>query len=343
MKTMISTTNNQISQRSSYLTVEAIESSTQLARLLPRELASRFHALPVAMEGGQITVAMAHPEDASARDAITTILGDTTCVVQSSQETIDQLLEQLWSQMDYMALNISLCAPRGKPDRQVLSYARSLADLMGANLTIYDLHHGDREALHALEHRLSECKPDLLVWEDVPQSFSGRRLSTAKICLVTRRQSIPALIVRGHRWPVRKILLPLRGGSGDISSLDWVIRLACASGAQVTLLPLMPPLPMMYASTRHNLSNLLNSNSLLGRELRQISCKLVEEGIQGTLLLRQEPDEWCIHNETIEGDYDLVAIAGEPRKRLRRWSARELVGPLLEWIERPVLVARPAS
>jgi len=88
-----------------YLELNRLEPNLQLARLLPPDLALRYHALPVAKDGERITVAMADPNDVKAREAVLTTLGKSTCIVQADVNAIDGLLEDLWHENINHTLN----------------------------------------------------------------------------------------------------------------------------------------------------------------------------------------------------------------------------------------------
>ena len=50
----------------SFLELGLVKSYKSVMRLIPPEIAYRYHALPVATDGNMITVAMAVPEDSQA-------------------------------------------------------------------------------------------------------------------------------------------------------------------------------------------------------------------------------------------------------------------------------------
>jgi nucleotide-binding universal stress UspA family protein len=85
---------------------------------------------------------------------------------------------------------------------------------------------------------------------------------------------------------------------------------------------------------------LLPSNTPSGKHLRRIAEQLKQWQIAGDLHLRQGEPGWQIRDEVTEGNYDLILIGAEPRGRLYRFLFGELIGPLLYWIDRPLLIAR---
>lgn len=61
--------------RTAYLARDQQATEPDLAQRLPPHVAMRYHALPLAEDNGRITVAMADPDDADAREAIVAARG----------------------------------------------------------------------------------------------------------------------------------------------------------------------------------------------------------------------------------------------------------------------------
>ena len=144
-------------------------------------------------------------------------------------------------------------------------------------------------------------------------------------------------------WPIKHILLILRFEETDDAAAEWLVRLAQPSGAAVTILPLVPSLPAMHRLGNHvqtGLDVLLSPNTPAGQSLRRLTQRLTAWQISGDLHLRQSEPEWQIREEVAEGNYDLLVIGAEPHGRLHHLLSDELVGPLLHWVERPLLIAQ---
>jgi nucleotide-binding universal stress UspA family protein len=77
-----------------------------------------------------------------------------------------------------------------------------------------------------------------------------------------------------------------------------------------------------------------------GQSIYTYARRLLLQGITGDICQRQGEPNLQIQQEVREGNYDLVVIGAEPYSRLERWIFGELVGPMLHWIDRPVLVAK---
>ena len=71
--------------------------------------------------------------------------------------------------------------------------------------------------------------------------------------------------------------------------------------------------------------------------------QLTQWQITASLRLRQGEPEWQLRWEIAEGDYDLIVIGADPFRRWRRWLVGDLVTPMLRWVNRPLLVARPTQ
>ena len=62
-----------------------------------------------------------------------------------------------------------------------------------------------------------------------------------------------------------------------------------------------------------------------------------------SVTIRQGPADWQIKAEVNEGDYDLIVLAADPEDWWTRRILGRLVGPLLGWVDRPVLIAKPST
>ncbi len=69
--------------------------------------------------------------------------------------------------------------------------------------------------------------------------------------------------------------------------------------------------------------------------------RLAQWQIEGTLRFRQGEPEWQIRWEVMDRNYDLIVIGAEPYGRWPRLLMAELVAPMLGWLNRPLLIARP--
>lgn len=209
------------------------------------------------------------------------------------------------------------------------AYGRQLAQLLSAALVpepegAYDLAIiGD--SCHSLRERLFGSK-------------AARRASALS--------GVSALLLRQPRWPLRHILVILRGQPDDETAVTWALRLAEAAGADLTLLPVIPSQPGYYtrsSQVQPPLEVLLMADSLTGRCLRRQLGRLGETAVTGHIASHAGPPAEQIEREILLIDPDLIVVAAEETNRFIRMWLGEIVWPLLRTANRPVLVARPEA
>lgn len=328
------------------LVLENLARNPALARRLPPALAWRYHALPVAEDNGCITVAMADPDDAAAREAVETALGMTTYMVRGDPAAIDALLAEVWPQEEDCSLRLLVCTQGSPVADEVWAYAQRLGDLLSAHVSLFETVAGGGALFQALANEVERAGYDLVILGEPHPSLVERLLSGPVGRGVADRVPTSLLVTQRPGWPLRRILLVMRGEERDDVAVDWIVRLAQPSSATVTVLAVVPPLPAMYrdvARMEQGLAALLATDTALGRQMRRVARRLVNSEIEGTLQLRQGPPDWQIRREVAEGDYDLIAIAAEDHGRWLRRLLGEVVGSLLRWADRPVLIAKPTT
>ncbi len=227
-------------------------------------------------------------------------------------------------------------------DTRVPAYGRYVSGLLGGEYRTLSIAQEKKTTAHDLVKQAArDC--DLVIFGGPNQSPWQRLLAgqTGRNLLTQVRTSL--LSARQPRWPIRNILLIIRAEETDQAAIAWLGRLARPSGAVVTILAVVPSLPGLYHRGDHiqpGLDVLLAPNTCPGRQLHQVIHQLGQWHIEWTLRLRQGEPGWQIRQQVLEGDYDLVIIAAEPYSRWQRWLLGELVGPLLDWIDRPLLIAK---
>jgi nucleotide-binding universal stress UspA family protein len=321
-----------------HLTLDTLVVNPKLARRLPPVLARRYHALPVAEDRGRLTVVMADPEDATARQAILAALGAPPCLVRGDSTAIDALLEAIWTDPNPDSPTLLVCSGDGPDGEALWAYAQTLGGLLGATV-----HQAAPAGVEALVEDTDRPTHDLIILGG-PASGLAERLLFA---LDKRQVTSPSfLVAQRPRWPLQRILLVIQGGEVDEAAVDWTVRLARESGAAVTVLVVVPPVPAMYRGLtrmQQGLAAVLAADTPLGAQVRQVARRLVDWEIDGTLRLREGAPDWQIHEEVAEGDYDLLVVAAQPQGRWTRRLWGDLVCRLLHCVDRPILIARPTT
>ncbi len=319
------------------LTLDTLVVNPRLARRLPPAVARRYHALPVAEDHGHVTVVMANPEDALAREAILAALGTLPCLVRGDAAAIDALLETIWQDGSRDVPTLLVCAGDGPECNRVQAYAQALGELLDAPVW-------EMAAKAELSTQAGDPASQKLV---VLGGQAQARVEPLLSEWSKRGLPVPSvLFARQPRWPLQRILLVLQGRQGDDAAVEWTVRLARIGGAAVSVLVVVPPVPAMYhglARMQHSLAAVLSADTPLGEQLRRVACHLVDWEIDTTLRLRQGVPDWQIHQEVIEGEFDLLVVAAEQQSWWARRLVDGLIHRLLHSVDRPMLVASPAA
>jgi nucleotide-binding universal stress UspA family protein len=192
--------------------------------------------------------------------------------------------------------------------------------------------------------RTEETKYDLVVIGAVRKDTRGLFWLSSKSYKIIKVITPPVIVVVGERPALQKILICSGGKQYIEKALKLTGTLAKATGASVTLLHVMPELPSVYTGMRQretDVDRLLNSNSELGRNLRQQKATLESMGVTVQLKLPTGFVQQQILGEIHRGDYDLVVTgtmssAGPMQTYMMGDVTREIVNRA----DRPVLIVR---
>jgi len=330
---------------SNMLFVSHLHPDPRIAALLPSEIACHYHALPIAVDGERVTVAMAHPEDADARQAVAAAFGDSICLVKADGQEIDRFIAELWPQNSVPKLKIMTWFPIEHTLDKDRAYAQSVCNLLDGELLPCD---GIQKVAQFRAH-FEATKPnervDLIIFRSPEPPLIKRLLLESAEQSYVSKLPTSLLVVREPRWPIQKILLVLHAPQKDDSALTWSIRFAKQSQAAVTILPLLPSPPGMFAymQTRYRISELLVRDDPLGAQLRRSAQRLAERNIDGKLKLRNEPLDQQVRCEVAEESYDLIIVGAQTQNTISCWILGQLVNPLLQWADRPLLITKSST
>lgn len=249
---------------------------------------------------------------------------------------------QVWPEASHPILDLLVYYQNSPIPEEVQTYAQYLTDLLKGRLSDYST--GNRTGI-TFDDLVEEARHnhDLVIFGEPCQSLIERLLSGPADCRAAVRIPTSVLIARCPRWPLKKILFVTRGQTLDDLAVNWVIYLAQPSRATVAVLALQPPISATDTQALYGrgLSDWLETDTPLGRQLRRIAARLVSWELTGTLRFRHGLSGWQIKAEVTEGDYDLIIVAADPTNWWLRRLLGELVSPLLNWVDRPVLVVKP--
>lgn len=278
------------------------------------------------------------------------------CVVRGNGMGLELAPSWTWRDMDLRDTPVLVSVPASSPGDEVKLYVEYVGNLLSADLdycsegtgldTLLERAMGnyalaiygkagraldERPGLEGGDHRAGECLPG--------DCLTGHCLTTS--CVTTNCLPIPLLVAHRPRQPLKRLLLIVQGAASDRKAANWALRLAASSGAKVTALAVVPPNSAVNGFSRFEggLAELLSADTVLGCQMRHIAQRLVDEGIECTLRLRQGPPMREIRREAAERAYDLVVVAVAPHGATRRWHFGEPPVSVLRLLDRPTLIA----
>jgi hypothetical protein len=283
-----------------FLSLRHVAIDPAVARRLPRRLAHYYLALPLAYDGDQCTVVMAHPENQAAVAVIQTLLGGQVVFVQGTTAEIKAALDRVWpDEVDSAAPRILSWGATPEAAAMAKTAAGQVAAALFLPTSCHDACEGDLETVLTAARK---GQYSLTVVGAPPGEMWPAPL---------RESATPLLLARRERISERRILVGLRGHSSDETALDWVRPLARAAQVQVTLLATTPPPTRRARRASSGLAPMLLPDDKLGEHVAACARRLAETGVQGALKLCQGTPEQCIAGEIATGTYDLFVIAAE--------------------------------
>lgn len=217
----------------------------------------------------------------------------------------------------------------------VYTYALHLAELLDAKTRQLT---PDQET--DLPQLVKQC--DLLIYQPPAQSRLKGWLRGSPACRVVSRLPVSTLVVRQPCWPLKKILLLTRGRLLDFAAATWVAHLARPILAEIAVLAVQPYLAAANSQAMfgHGVETWLASDTPLGQQLRHILNISDTPPRQLHLQFRGGSPERQMRQAIVETQPDLIVIAAETGDWCERRVLGELVRPLLQQTDRPVLVAK---
>lgn len=154
----------------------------------------------------------------------------------------------------------------------------------------------------------------------------------------------PILYVPESKLPLKKILICIGGLGYEVTAEHIAMQMAMKSRAEVTLLHIVPPMDLDYPTARivrENWQNLTETDTPIGRSLREALNVAKDDGLTANVKARQGNVVEEILAEIKEGGYDLLCM-GSPysTNALRQLYAPNVTAEIAESGNCPVLSAR---
>lgn len=172
-----------------------------------------------------------------------------------------------------------------------------------------------------------------------------RRLFTGRsIRYLMEEIQQPILYVPAARLPLNKVLICIGGLGYEVNAEHIAMQMARKSRAEITLLHIVPPIDMNYPTAKtvsENWQHLADTNTPVGRSLRQAMEIAKSDGLTANVKARQGNVVEEILAEVKEGDYDLLCM-GSPysSNALRQLYAPNVTAEIADNVNCPVLTAR---
>jgi len=200
------------------------------------------------------------------------------------------------------------------------------------------------EPVHQILDQTSKSNYDLVVIGARWAGAVGEYWRSKKTYEVIKTVRPPVLVAMGERKQLKRFVICTGGKEFIEQAVQLTGRLAAAVGASVTLLHVMAEPPAMYADLvqlEENVSQLLESKSELGTNLRRQKRELERLGVSAEVRLRHGIVVDEVFAEVSAGDYDLIVTGtSQARGLLRHYIMGDLTRSILNRANVPVLVAR---
>lgn len=256
----------------------------------------------------------------------------------------NQLLTERWLEPGQPPIRILAYYQRGPSGEAVCTYAQYITQLLMGQLSYFQAGVAAEADLAKLAKEIDR-KYDLFILGEPDQAPFKRFISAPVGCKMVKQIPTSVLVVRRPRQSLQRILFVTREQRLDEVAIDWLVPLAQASNAAVTVLLALPQAPPMYCRDlrQTDLTYWLTTDTPLGRQLRRISRCLINWDIRLKLQFRPGLPREQIEHQVEEDNPDLIILAADSSNWWQRRIPGVLVEPLLQWIDRPVLVAKPVE
>jgi len=154
----------------------------------------------------------------------------------------------------------------------------------------------------------------------------------------------PILYVPKSRLPLKNILVCMGGLGYEVTAEHIAMQMAMKSRAEITLLHIVPPMDFNYPTAKTisvHWQNLTETNTPVGRSLRQTLEIAKNNGLTASVKARQGNVVEEILSEVKEGNYDLLCMGSiYSTNALRQLYAPNVTAEIADQATCPVLSAR---
>jgi nucleotide-binding universal stress UspA family protein len=315
--------------------------SPSIIRRVPQSLTLQHHAHPKNKASREISSFMAEAKDPKDHIGMTEIWDSRSIGTESESKEIESPHKGVSWNVGNPGHRFLICET-SEGFETFQSYAHNIADIFHAKIQRVDLLENQDLCLRHIRKKASEGYGLIILGPEM-KSYRQHLLAPLFHAKLAMELSISLLVVPKKRWPISRILVLVQGEAHDDAAVEWGIHFSKACNAEITLLAVVPQVPVMYQGFgRFNigLPELLSTKTKLGMHLRCAAKRLVDEGLGGTVQLHQGLPELQIRIELLNKDHDIVVVGAEDQDWFRRIVFRGDSCRLLQWLDRPLLIAK---
>lgn len=199
------------------------------------------------------------------------------------------------------------------------------------------------EPIAEIIKRTEQTKFDLVVIGAARKGSYRLFWISTKAYKIIKRIHPPVLMVLEKTSAIKRILICTGGQKYIAEAVALTGKIACGLQASVTLLHVMPQPPPLYSGLRRlklDVDAILNSNSALGRNLREQKKALEDLGVPVEVHLREGSVLEEIHDEISAGSYDLAVSGSSLSGTFRTYILGDVTREIVNRAGCAVLVVR---
>jgi nucleotide-binding universal stress UspA family protein len=228
----------------------------------------------------------------------------------------------------------------GHPLEAVFTRAVELFQQHGLEYSL-EVENGDAEEI--IPRRASQ-DDEIIVLGPLGRPQIRHLLSRRSIRHLMEDISQPILYVVESKLPLKKALICIGGLGYEVTAEHLAMQMAMKTRAEITLLHVIPPAELDYPTARivrENWQNLTETDTPVGRSLRQALSAAKENGLVASVKVREGNIVEEILGEVKEGMYDLLCMGSlYSSNSLRQLYAPNVTAEIAEAAKCPVLTAR---
>lgn len=226
------------------------------------------------------------------------------------------------------------------PLEAVFEYAVGVFEAHGAVYRL-EVRNGGAEQVVTFEARQNDS---IVVLASLGRPHFQRLMSGRSIRTFIEEVEKPLMYVPVARASAKKILVCVGGLGYDVNAEHIAMQIAMKSGAEITLLHIVPPIDLNYPTAQavsRNWQHLTETDTPIGRSLRQSLENARSAGVTASVKVKQGNVIEGIIAESIEGNYDLLCMGSSYSVHsLRQMYSANVTAEIMDRVRCPVMTAR---